>query len=123
MRTIRSAFSGWFGFGGETGQDPPPNWKQAMSVLLALHPTVMILNLTLSPALRVAHLPGDLALFVGNVVSVALLTWLLMPLVNRIFASWLLPGRAVSVSTSVAGALAMVLCSVLSAAAFGVITG
>ncbi|ACZ86232.1 hypothetical protein Aros01_04018 [Streptosporangium roseum] len=123
VRTIRSAFSGWFGFGGETGQGPPPNWKQAMSVLLALYPTVMILNLTLSPALKAAHLPGYLALFIGNVVSVALLTWLLMPLVNRIFASWLLPGRAVSASTSVAGALVMVLCFALSVAAFGMITG
>ena len=46
VRKIRSAFSSWFRFNGEAEAEVPPNWKQAMTVLLALYPTVMVLNLT-----------------------------------------------------------------------------
>ena len=46
VRKISSAFSGWFRFNGEAEAGVPPNWKQAMTVLLALYPTVMVLNLT-----------------------------------------------------------------------------
>ncbi len=58
-------------------------------VLLALYPTVMLLTLFLSPWL--AGLPTAGAMLIGNMVSVAILTWLLMPLVNRLFGFWLIP--------------------------------
>ena len=37
---VATAFSGWFTFGDAPGQ-APPNWKQAMVVLLTLFPVVM----------------------------------------------------------------------------------
>lgn len=46
VRKIRSAFGAWFRFDREAAGGIPPNWKQAMTVLLALYPTVMVLNLT-----------------------------------------------------------------------------
>ncbi|MCF6470995.1 antibiotic biosynthesis monooxygenase [Nonomuraea sp. MG754425] len=123
VRTVKSAFGGWFRFGGgATEEGAPPNWKQAMCVLLALYPTVMALNLTVSRALSGAGLPGYLVLFVGNVLSVALLTWVLMPLVNRVFAAWLRTDVPRSSRASAAGALVIVLCYALSIAAFAVIT-
>jgi uncharacterized protein len=51
-------FPGWFAPGTTASGQPafPPVWKQAMIVLLALYPTVMLLTLFLSPWL--AGLPG-----------------------------------------------------------------
>ncbi len=37
---VATAFSGWFTFGDAPGQEPP-DWKQAMIVLLTLFPVVM----------------------------------------------------------------------------------
>jgi antibiotic biosynthesis monooxygenase (ABM) superfamily enzyme len=63
-----------------------------MIVLLVLYPIVGILDRFLSP--RLTSLPVAVSIFVGNVVSVALLTWLLMPGANRAFDFWLRsPGR------------------------------
>jgi antibiotic biosynthesis monooxygenase (ABM) superfamily enzyme len=121
VRKIKSAFGSWFQFDG--GQDNlPPNWKQAMSVLLALYPTVMFLNLTVGKGLTAAGVPGFLALFIGNMLSVAMLTWLLMPLVNRIFAFWLVPGRANTVARHVVGAAVVMLCYALFILIFALIT-
>ena len=118
VKTVNSAFSGWFRFDREGGEGIPPNWKQAMSVLLALYPTVMILSLTLDPALKSAGIPVYLAVFMGNMVSVAALTWLLMPAVNRIFAFWLAPQPGRRPRGELAGVATVVVCYVALIAIF-----
>ncbi|MEU8589208.1 antibiotic biosynthesis monooxygenase [Streptomyces sp. NPDC048664] len=111
VRRISSAFSGWFRFGDAEQAGVPPNWKQAMSVLLALYPTVMVLNLTVGRLLTDAGVPGVLGLFVSNVLSVSILTWILMPkVVNRAFAFWLAPDRPRSRRRDVIGALVVAGC-------------
>jgi len=94
VESFSGAFPGWFGAGearpGQSGL--PPNWKQALIVLLVLYPTVMLLGLVLSPWLTA--LPLAVSMFIGNMVSVALLTWLLMPPANRAFGFWLTPTGA-----------------------------
>lgn len=67
----------------------PPNWKQAMVVLLVLFPTVMVLGKALSPFL--SGLPFALQMFLSNVASVALMTWLFMPVALRRLGPWLTP--------------------------------
>ena len=91
IASFSGAFPGWFGAGSTRSGSVtlPPDWKQAMIVLLVLYPTVMLLTHFLSPSL--ASLPLALSMFIGNLVSVALLTWLLMPLANRVFGFWLNP--------------------------------
>jgi antibiotic biosynthesis monooxygenase (ABM) superfamily enzyme len=88
---VGGGFPGWFAAGtaGSGAVALPPNWKQAMGVLLVLYPMVMLLNRYLSPPL--ASLPLAVAIFLSNAAGVALLTWLLMPLVNRVFGFWLSP--------------------------------
>ncbi|WP_236573007.1 antibiotic biosynthesis monooxygenase [Streptomyces sp. GS7] len=122
VRKVDSAFSGWFRFERRTGSGAPPNWKQAMSVLLALYPTVMVLTLTFGVEMRRLDVPLYLALFFSNVLSVSALTWLLMPLVNRALAFWLAPGRARGFPAHLAGVLVVLLGYLLSVVVFGLIT-
>jgi antibiotic biosynthesis monooxygenase (ABM) superfamily enzyme len=94
VESVSGSFPGWFPTGSARAgsEGTPPNWKQAMIVLLVLYPIVGILDRFLSP--RLTSLPVAVSIFVGNVVSVALLTWLLMPGANRAFDFWLRsPGR------------------------------
>ncbi|MER6617553.1 hypothetical protein [Streptomyces xantholiticus] len=46
-----------------------------------------------------------------------------MPLVNRVLAFWLVPGRARGVRTHVAGAALVVLCWAVCLLVFGLTTG
>lgn len=81
---VVGGFAGWFPLDGVGG---PSRWKQAVAVLVALFPTTLLLGFlqrTIAP-----DVPWVPALFVSNVVGVALLTWLLMPLVTRWLSRWL----------------------------------
>jgi uncharacterized protein len=98
---VATAFSGWFTFGDVPGQQAPPNWKQAMVVLLTLFPVVMLELLYLSPLLQSLNLA--VATFIGNLLSVAALTWLLVPWANRAFDWWLRPAPEDSPRTEAAG--------------------
>ncbi|MGW1089032.1 antibiotic biosynthesis monooxygenase [Streptomyces sp. NPDC002596] len=122
VRKVGSAFSGWFRFGEGKQDNAPPNWKQAMTVLLALYPTVMVLNLTEGRWLDKLGVPGYIGLFIGNMLSVSALTWLLMPLVNKALAFWLVPSRATTYRVHLAGAAAVVLGYALFLIIFGLTT-
>jgi uncharacterized protein len=81
---VIGGFAGWF---PAPGGSRPVRWKQAVAVLIALFPTTLTLNALqrwLAP-----DVPWVPALFVANVLGVAVLTWFLMPLVTRWLDSWL----------------------------------
>ncbi|MBO0694961.1 MAG: antibiotic biosynthesis monooxygenase [Verrucomicrobia bacterium] len=88
LQRMGTSFPGWFPTDPRTGQGPP-NWKAAMLVLLGLFPIVMLESKFLSP--RLAGVNFSLAMFIGNVISVALTTWLTMPLFIKTFGWWLFP--------------------------------
>jgi hypothetical protein len=78
----------WFALNrgpGATGGGPPP-WKQALTVLFALYPTVMFLTF-LNPLWRKLSIAE--AMLIGNFLSVGLLTYLVMPRVSRFLSFWL----------------------------------
>jgi antibiotic biosynthesis monooxygenase (ABM) superfamily enzyme len=116
VQQLEGSFGSWFAPATE-GQAAPPNWKQAMAVLLMLYPTVMVISLYLSPRLRLGMPMG---IFVGNVVSVVALTWLLMPIANRLLTRWLAPDA--SARTTAVGTVALVLLYGLTIALFAVMT-
>ncbi len=93
VHRVGAGLGGWFPSPVGSGEAPmpPPDWKQAMAVLLALYPAVMLLTLWLSP--RLEFLPLAANIFIGNVVSVAALQWLLMPATTRMLGPWLEPRR------------------------------
>ena len=122
MRRVSGTFGSWFPVTG-TGVDaaPVPNWKSALSVLVGLYPTVVLLTLALGKIWPTAQLWESLLL--GNVLSVTLLTWVVMPTVNRVFAFWLTPGRdTAQPRTDVTGAVVSVLFLTLAAAVFWLVT-
>ncbi|WP_156661602.1 antibiotic biosynthesis monooxygenase [Mycobacterium sp. 852002-51163_SCH5372311] len=85
-----------------------PAWKTAMLVVLCLYPTVILLSKSLAPALSHAGVGQALAVFIGNVISVALLQWVLVPAASLPFRRWLDPIDGELARISVAGAVALV---------------
>jgi hypothetical protein len=89
IHKVGTGLGGWFPSAVVTTEAPaaPPDYKQAMAVLLALYPIVMVLTLYVAP--RLESLPFAANMFLNNVLSVAILQWLLMPLVTRWLGPWL----------------------------------
>src|SRR5437016_5910763 len=73
----------WF----RSPHNPPPRWKMAIATFLGVFPVAMILNLTLAPAIRSWNFILGNAVF--NACVVALLTWVVMPLITRALPCWL----------------------------------
>lgn len=65
----------------------PPSWKMALTVLLALYPTVLLLNLLVMPYLH--GLGRAVTILAGNAISVALLQWGIIPRLTRLLKPWL----------------------------------
>jgi uncharacterized protein len=82
--SVVGGFAGWFSSG--QGNDVVP-WKSAVAVLLAIVPVSQVFlatRLWMFPDLNAV-----IATFLGNVVSVAVLTWVLMPRISRRLKHWL----------------------------------
>ena len=103
-RIVRTAFDQWFPV-GTADRPAPPAWKQNMLVLLMLYPVAFLLGIFFQNPLLVdkAGLPFWLALFISNIVSVAMLDWL-VPWTSRRFDWWLCSAGHGSKMTDLAGA-------------------
>jgi uncharacterized protein len=86
-----------------------PAWKTAMVVLFCLYPTVMVLSRFLSPPLGRLGAQPWLTTFTGNVTSVVLMSWVLIPAVSRAFRRWLDPVDGAGPRVSVTGAALLIL--------------
>jgi antibiotic biosynthesis monooxygenase (ABM) superfamily enzyme len=73
----------WF----RSPQNPPPRWKMAIATYLGVVPVIMSLSLTIGPLLRSWNFVLNNLVF--NAFVVALLTWVVMPLITRILHRWL----------------------------------
>lgn len=96
FRTVRSGFDQWFP-AGAAGSAPAPVWKQNMVVLALLYPVVFLFGMYVQQPLIAnrAGAPFWLALFIGNVVSVVLLNWL-VPWTSSLLSWWLKPTSALT---------------------------
>jgi antibiotic biosynthesis monooxygenase (ABM) superfamily enzyme len=104
-RIAQTGFDQWFQLGGAQGSAAPPAWKQNMLVLMMLYPVVFLFGTLVGTPLLSSRLdlPFWLALFIGNVVSVVLLNWL-VPWASKRFAWWLQPTGDDRQRTDIAGA-------------------
>jgi antibiotic biosynthesis monooxygenase (ABM) superfamily enzyme len=87
---VSGGFEGWFRFGQQGGLvEVPPVWKQTLSVLFGLYPTVMVLTFLVT-----SHIKWALAavLLLGNTLSTFILSYAVMPyIVNPVLQWWLKP--------------------------------
>jgi uncharacterized protein len=119
LRRVTTSFGSWF-TGDAGAAAAPPSWKTALSVLLGLYPTVVLLTLAIS-ALWPAG-PLWASLLVGNVASVSLLTWVVMPVVTRALRFWLEPAPPRGPRTDVLGTVASLMFLAVAAGVFAVLT-
>lgn len=70
----------------------PPTWKLAVATFLGVLPTSLFLEQVLAP--RTAALPRLLRSAFFAAAMVAMLSWIVMPLVTRALHKWLFPERA-----------------------------
>jgi antibiotic biosynthesis monooxygenase (ABM) superfamily enzyme len=80
----------WFTLPGETLR-PLPQWKMAIATYLGVLLVVMTLGLTLGPLIRSWNFVLNNIVF--NACVVALLTWVVMPVITRALHSWLHSGE------------------------------
>jgi antibiotic biosynthesis monooxygenase (ABM) superfamily enzyme len=83
---LATSFPGWVPIKPEAGKGPP-DWKPALLVLLGLYPIVALELNYLNPVL--ASLPPAVGVFLGNVLSVALTSFITIPLFIHLFHDWL----------------------------------
>jgi antibiotic biosynthesis monooxygenase (ABM) superfamily enzyme len=90
-RIVRTGFDQWFP-ANTAGSNPPPAWKMNMLVLMQLYPVVFLFGYLVQGPLLMDRmgLPFWAALFVGNVVGVMVLNWL-VPWTCARFGWWLQP--------------------------------
>jgi uncharacterized protein len=88
LKTLPSGFGAWFA-GLKTGPagDPPPSWKIAMTVLLGLYPTVMVIALLVGPHLTPLGLA--VSMLISNTLSVATTQWVVIPPLMNALGPWL----------------------------------
>ncbi|MBK6777863.1 MAG: hypothetical protein IPG74_19200 [Flavobacteriales bacterium] len=66
---------------------PPPKWKTAVLVWIAIYPSITILFLLFGEQLE--QLPAPLRTLVLTLILVPLLVFVLLPLLHKTFARWL----------------------------------
>ena len=110
-QAVRHAASGVFGswFGGpeSPARESSKPWKEALVVLFVLYPTVMLLSLFVTGPLLQGWSMAT-GMYVGNMLSVMLMTWILMPKVTGWLSFWLNPVKGCAPAVRYGG-LAIVL--------------
>jgi uncharacterized protein len=96
---VISPYSAWFASIAKTGSLPPV-WKQTMLVLLVLFPIVMLELKFLIPL--TASWNKSPGMFLGNAISVVLISFPMMPIAIKLLGWWLTPD---SVKTTIIGTL------------------
>ena len=88
VKRLDQGFAPWFeGDAATPTSAPPPGWKMALSVLLGLYPTVMLLTIFVAPYTN--RLGLAVSMLIGNALSVSILQWLVMPMLTRALRPWL----------------------------------
>jgi len=73
------------------GPDGPPVWKMAVLTWVAVNPAVYVF--ANGVPMVFGNLPMVAGLLVVNAFVVAALTWVLMPILTKLFKGWLQPAR------------------------------
>lgn len=85
---VMSPYAGWFASVSKGGEAPPV-WKQTMLILLVLFPIVMLELKFLNPWTNLLN--PSLGTFIGNAISVTLVSWPTLPFAIWSLRWWLTP--------------------------------
>ena len=122
LKALPGGFGPWFaGLAHGPEGAPPPSWKMALTVLLGLYPTVMLL--TLFPGPYTEPLGLALAMLIGNALSVSILQWAVMPVLNILLAPWLKANSDKQRAFSIGGLFVILVLLVVLALLFRQVTG
>lgn len=86
-----SGFESLFGNKPGTPVTPPPRWKTATIIFLALYPFSLLVNWLLTP--RLIEWNFFLRIFVATVIIVAYMAWVGVPYLSRWLKPWLTKGN------------------------------
>ncbi len=75
------------GLGDWFTQTRTPSWKTMATVLCGLYPTVLVLAKVLGP--HTSRFGFAVSMLIGNLVSVCLMDWAVMPALTKILGPWL----------------------------------
>lgn len=87
LRRIGSGFEGWFDVSPNSA--PPARWRQALVILSALFPVIMMMRQLLAPVFHWFPLP--VAFLILLTVDMVFLTYVVMPHYTRLMQFWLKP--------------------------------
>jgi uncharacterized protein len=87
-----SIFTGletWFTLPQQPGVPPPPRYKMMVISGITIYVLISLINLLIVPLLN--PLPPFLQTFVVTLIMVAIMTYVAMPRMTKLFAGWLYP--------------------------------
>lgn len=79
----------WFSLPSQAGKKPPPRHKMAVVTWFAIAPLVQFVTPGIGEYLKRFPLPAWVVIWLGSGVLVLLMTYIVMPLMTRLFARWL----------------------------------
>jgi uncharacterized protein len=122
LKMLPSGFGAWFAGLAINPEDiPPPGWKMAATVLLALYPIVMLLALTVG---RFTNPLGmAISMLIGNALSISILQWGVMPIVTKLLKPWLSANKPQDRTRSIVGLVGVLIAIAVIALSFYLITG
>lgn len=87
-KRLPSGFGPWFAsLAFATGAAAPPAWKMALTVWLGLYPASLLVASLLPPILEPRlGIPGTM--LVAGITNISLLTWVILPRLNRVLRFW-----------------------------------